>query len=115
MGAEGRARVQRLYDWKVVIEQWRQLVGDLNDRRSHAIEKGHTTPPQLPPWMPDTSVAFGNFASEILPASWDPVAPPTQLEAERHSNAFQGWDDTLLKQTDARRKGWWLKQGLVQP
>ena len=61
------------------------------------------------------SVAFGNFASEILPASWDPVAPPTQLEAERHSNAFQGWDDTLLKQTDARRKGWWLKQGLVQP
>ena len=115
MGTAGRERVERTYDWKVVMEQWRQLVAELNERRQHAIAHGQTTPAQLPPWMPDTSVAFGNFASEILPASWDPVAPPNQLEAERHSNAFQGWDDTLLKQTDARRKGWWLKQGLVQP
>ena len=115
MGTAGRARVQCLYNWKAVIEQWRQLAGDLNDRRRHAIENGQTTPPQLPPWMPDTSVSFGNFASEILPASWNPTAPSAQLEAQYHNNPFQKWDDTLLKQTDARRKGWWLKQGLVQP
>ena len=115
MGAAGRERVERIYDWKVVMEQWRQLVAELNARRQHAIAHGQTTPPQLPPWMPDTSVAFGNFASEILPASWNPPVPATQLEAERHGNPFQGWDDTLLKQTDARRKGWWLKQGLVRP
>ena len=65
--------------------------------------------------MPDTSVSFGNFASEILPASWNPTPPSAHLEAEYHNNPFQKWDDTLLNDTDARRKGWWLKQGLVQP
>ena len=114
MGAAGRQRVQSIYDWKVVMEQWRHLVRDLNERRCHARASQQTTPPQLPPWMPDTSVAFGHFASEILPASWNPTPPSAELEAKHHSNPFQDWDEALLKQIDARRKGWWLKQGLIE-
>ena len=115
MGAAGRRRVRELYNWQRVIEQWKELVVDLASRRQHAMTRGLQTPPQLPPWMPDTSTGFGCFASEVIPASWTPTPPDTELERQYLSNRFQSWDKDLLRQNDARRRGWWLKQGLVDP
>ena len=115
MGTAGRRRVESRYHWKIVMEQWRGLTADLTARRHHAAALGITTPPQLPPWMPDTSTGYGCFASEILPAGWSPEAPARELEQQRLNNRFQSWDQNLLSKNDARRRGWWLKQGLAKP
>ena len=115
MGAAGRRRVEAHYSWQGVIEQWKELVADLASRRQHGTTRGLHTPPQLPPWMPDTSTGFGCFSSEVIPASWSPTPPDTELERQHLSNRFQSWDQDLLRQNDARRRGWWLKQGLVDP
>ena len=115
MGAAGRRRVESQYNWRGVIEEWKALAADLTARRHHAVAMGLETPPQLPPWMPDTSTGFGCFASEVMPHSWTPSPPTPELERQRLSNRFQSWDQELLKRDDARRRGWWLKQGLVRP
>ena len=115
MGEAGRKRVRHLFDWSVVIEQWRELIHELNQRRGRALACGETTPAQLPPWMPTCSDAYGSFATEVIPNHWRPQAPPLDLERQRLNNLFQSWDNTLLtEQDDARRRGWWLKQGLVE-
>jgi len=113
MGAAGRERVETHYNWRNVIDQWRSLTADLTARRQHAVAMGLQTPPQLPPWLPNTSTGFGCFASEVMPASWRPRPPAPELEQERLNNRFQSWDHDLLKRDDARRRGWWMKQGLV--
>ena len=115
MGRAGRARVQQHYHWRTVINQWRDLLPELTQRREAAHRDSRTTPPQLPPWMPSTSQGYGCFASECLPASWSPREPEPSLELEHLNNPFQSWDrDGLLSGNDtARRRGWWLKQGLV--
>jgi starch synthase len=115
LGEAGQRRVNRLYDWKVVIEQWRSLVQALNERRAKELAAGRTLRPQLPPCRPNISTAFGCYATEVLDQSWDPPAPSFEMEAERHNNPFQDWDQSLLKSMGPRRKGWWLKQGLVRP
>ena len=115
MGDAGQRRVARLYDWKVVIEQWRDLIQDLNQRRESARQTGRTLRPQLPPERPNISTAFGCYATEVLPRDWDPPAPDPELEAEYFQNPFQEWDANLLSSEGPRRRGWWLKQGLVQP
>ena len=115
MGDAGQRRVARLYDWKVVIEQWRDLIQELTRRRESAQLSGRTLRPQLPPVRPNTSVAFGCFATEVLPPDWNPTAPDPAVEAEYLNNPFQEWDTTLLASQGPRRRGWWLKQGLVQP
>ena len=115
MGAAGRERVERIYDWKVVIEQWRDLIQELTRRRMSARQCGRTLPPQLPPVRPNISTAFGCYATEVLEADWDPPAPDPAVEAEYLNNPFQEWDATLLSSESPRRRGWWLKQGLVQP
>ena len=115
MGAAGRRRVETHYHWRSVIEHWRSLVEDLTARRHQAIAAGLQTPPQLPPWMPDTSTGFGCYASEVLPANWNPPPPAAELEKQLLGNGFQSWDQDLLQRNDSRRKGWWLKQGLVRP
>ena len=114
MGAAGRRRVATHYDWCNVIGEWKALTADLTARRQHAIARGLQTQPQLPPWMPDTSTGFGCFASEVISASWAPMPPAPELEPQRLNNRFQSWDQDLLNQNDARRRGWWLKQGLIQ-
>ena len=114
MGAAGQRRVQRCYDWSVVIESWRDLIQELNQRRQKADQDGQTLPAQLPPCRPNTSTAFGCFATEVLPREWQPEPPSAELEAERLNNPFQAWDSTLLDTEGPRRRGWWLKQGLVQ-
>ncbi len=115
MGAAGQQRVRSLYDWQTVIEQWRDLTQDLNDRRKHGVKFGLATSPQLPPWLPDTSQAFGCFASTILPTDWSPEAPGVDSERALLNNRLQDWDKDLLKSMSARRRGSWLKQGLVKP
>ena len=95
MGEAGQRRVARLYDWKVVIEQWRDLIEDLTQRRESARQNGLTLQPQLPPVRPNISTAFGCYATEVLGADWDPPAPDPALEAEYLDN-FQDWDSTLL-------------------
>lgn len=114
MGAAGRRRVKAHYEWRHVIEEWRSLIADLRARRHQAIEMGLQTAPQLPPWMPNTSTAFGCFASEVLPASWGPTPPAAEVERQLIRNRFQSWDKDLLNHSDARRRGWWLKNGLIK-
>ena len=115
MGTAGRRRVESRYHWQIVMERWKGLTADLTERRRHAAALGLSNPPQLPPWMPDTSTGYGCFASEVLPASWTPEPPASDLEQKRIHNRFQSWDHDLLSKNDARRRGWWLKQGLVKP
>ena len=115
LGEAGQRRVHRLYDWKVVIEQWRELIQSLTERREQAQRAGLTLKPQLPPCRPSISTAFGCFATEVLDRDWDPPAPPPDVEADRLNNPFQDWDQKLLKTEGPRRRGWWLKQGLVKP
>ena len=115
MGAAGRQRVEEHYNWRRVIERWRDLLAELSDRRRQAVEAGLDTPPQLPPWMPNTSTGFGCFASEIVPTSWTPEPPAKEDEEHALANPLQSWDRELLMTTNARRRGWWLKQGLVSP
>lgn len=115
LGEAGQQRVNRLYDWKVVIEQWRELINNLNERRQKAQQAGLTLKPQLPPCRPNLSTAFGCFATEVLDHDWDPPAPPPNVEADRLNNPFQDWDQNLLSTDGPRRRGWWLKQGLVKP
>ena len=114
MGQAGQQRVQQYYSWPVVIEQWRALTTELQERRKHAKQLGITTPPQLPPWLPDTSVGFGCFASEVIPAHWSPQPPNEAQEFSQLNNPFQSWDKSLLKSSSARRRGWWLKEGLLE-
>ena len=115
LGEAGQRRVHRLYDWKVVIEQWRELIKNLTERREQAQQAGLTLRPQLPPCRPSVSTAFGCYATEVLEHDWNPPAPPPEIEADRLNNPFQSWDQTLLKSDGPRRRGWWLKQGLVKP
>ena len=115
MGQAGRKRIERHYDWLVVMNRWRDLLAELNERRQNALGNGSCIPPQLPPWMPSTSEAFGCFATEVLPRNWAPAPPTPADEAEHLNNPFQSWDQELLHHTDARRLGWWLKQGLIKP
>lgn len=113
MGAAGRRRVERYYNWRSVIELWRELVTDLSARRQHAVDAGYDNPPQLPPWMPNTSTGFGCFATEIISEHWAPQPPSSADELKSLSNPFQSWDGEILKVNNARRRGWWLKQGLI--
>jgi len=115
LGKAGQRRVNRIYDWKVVIEQWRALIQSLAERRARAQQAGLTLKPQLPPCRPSLSTAFGCYASEILDRDWEPPAPSAEQEADRLNNPFQAWDQTLLTSYGPRRRGWWLKQGLVRP
>lgn len=117
LGQAGVRRVNRLYNWKVVIEQWRELVQNLTDIRERAQQAGLTLRPQLPPCRPSISTAFGCYATEILNKNWNPPTPPEDIEADRLNNPFQEWDQSLLKYSteSPRRRGWWLKQGLVKP
>ena len=114
MGAAGRRRVLRLYDWKIVIESWRGLISELNQRRQHATVQGLTRPAQLPPWKPNTSTAFGSYATEVVDGEWNPSPPDERDEHLHWDNPCQNWDQQLLGINGPRRRGWWLKQGLVQ-
>jgi len=113
LGAAGIRRVNQLYDWKIIIEQWRELIQNLTERRQAAQQSGLTLKPQLPPCRPSLSTAFGCYATEVLDRDWDPPAPSPEVEADRLNNPFQEWDQTLLTTKGPRRRGWWLKQGLV--
>jgi len=115
LGEAGQRRVNRLYDWKVVIEQWRELIKNLTERREAAQASGLTIQPQLPPCRPNISTAFGCFATEVMDRDWDPSPPSKEEESDRLNNPFQDWDQSLLQSDGPRRRGWWLKQGLVKP
>jgi len=115
LGQQGRERVERLYAWPVVIRQWRDLLQDLKQRRPQL-----TTEATLPPWMQPCSEAFAAFASEVLPEDWMPsLLPNRNDELRRVEGCLQRWDHTLVNEQSnngspsARRRGWWLKQGLV--
>ena len=114
-GEAGQRRVKRLYDWKIVIEQWRELIQNLNERREIAVKAGRTLRPQLPPCRPNITTAFGCYATEVVDHDWDPEAPSAEVEADRINDPFQSWDQSLLSTKGPRRRGWWLKQGLVKP
>lgn len=115
MGEAGQRRVEKYYDWKVVIEQWRDLIQELTQRRKSGRQAGRNLRPQLPPIRPNTSTAFGCYATEVMGRDWDPPAPDPELEAKYLNNPFQEWDTSLLADQSPRRRGWWLKHGLVKP
>ena len=113
MGQAGRRRVAERYDWKSVMNEWRMLLDELGERRRHGQENHSFNKPQLPAWMPNTAVGFGSFASEII--SEDLITRTPEHKDELHSlnNTLQSWDKSLLESNSPRRKGWWLKQGLI--
>ena len=112
-GLAGMERVQRLYSWRVVIDQWKALVSELNARRES--EHNNRIQAQLPPWLPNTSTGFGSFASAVLPENWMPDMPPDKAqEQDRWEGCLQRWDSALLTTDSPRRRGWWLKQGLAE-
>lgn len=115
LGQQARERVERLYAWPVVIQQWRDLLQDLAQRRPQQATAG-----ALPPWMQPSSEAFAAFATEVLPEDWMPSPLPNREdELRRHEGCLQRWDHTLVNEQSnngspsARRRGWWLKQGLA--
>jgi glycosyltransferase involved in cell wall biosynthesis len=130
LGAAGRRRVEQHYAWSAVIEQWRALLVELTDRRTHAAAQDTITPAQLPPWMPSCSTGFGAFASAVLPANqhlaWREDDPAFQV-AQRMGEPLDQWDLSLREQLkhlnntppgqqqlDPRSLGWLLKQGLAE-
>jgi glycosyltransferase involved in cell wall biosynthesis len=129
MGQAARRRVDSLYSWQRVIEQWRLLLGELGEQRAQARRDGTSTAAALPPWLPSCSDGFGAFASEVLAADGALQGMPGDLGSlvqERLSEPLDRWDGGLaeelqpLGQTSAvgelsaRAKGWLLKQGLAQ-
>jgi starch synthase len=130
MGMAGRQRVEQLYAWPVVIEQWRELLSELELRRSEAIAKGETEPAALPPWLPSCSTGFGAFATEVLSA--DRTQPSRHQRKQLGSSAadllskpMDAWDTDLKRELvgwlenddeqplSPRARGWLLKQGLL--
>ena len=63
--------------------------------------------------MPNTSTGFGCFASEIVPLEAGTCWNRQQRDDEEHelANPFNPGIEELLTKTNARRRGWWLKQG----
>lgn len=116
MGKAGKRRVQRFYRCEVIMQQWSDILEDLQERRLSAQdndEKSCTR--RLPPWLPPWSTSFGSFASEILTNNWSPVQSPTPHQEEIcHNSMMQNWDQTLLSKRGPRRSGLWLKHGLAK-
>ena len=91
------------------------LLEDLQKRRVFTITNEQTSDScLLPPWLPNCSDGFGAFASEILPNTWNPPQPCSEMEEHMiHQGIMQSWDKDLLESTNPRRKGWWIKQCLT--
>ena len=113
MGQAGKKRVQRLYRWEVIMQQWSDILEDLQERRLSAQNNDEKScARRLPPWLPACCTSFGSFASEILPNDWSPVQSPTPHQEEIcHNSMMQNWDQTLLTKRGPQRSGWWLKHG----
>ena len=122
LGAAARQRVEQHYSWAVVIEQWRALLDELEQRRM----QGTASPGSLPPWLPNCSTGFGAFASEVMPQSTALIVNRNQIQAQLNT-AFNHWDQPLRQELEswlqqpetkplsARAKGWLLKQNLATP
>jgi glycosyltransferase involved in cell wall biosynthesis len=65
MGAAGRERAARLYDWRVVIRQYQELWAELDARRAHAAE---TAPRQgaAQPLRPNPLELFAGYPTHQL-------------------------------------------------
>ena len=130
MGLAGRHRVEQLYAWPVVMEQWRQLLRELEERRASAMAAGESERAALPPWLPSCSPGFGAFASEVLSVNSTNVSEQqlSQLgesASELLNKPLDAWDLNLRQEMTAvlenhgatplspRAKGWLLKQGLL--
>ena len=70
----------------------------------------------LQSWLTNYSKEFAPYGTGILPSSWQPKKLPAEdLGKECASGVFQKWATNLLKCDTSPRKGWYLKQDLVQP
>lgn len=116
MGATGKNRNQQLYQWKVVIRKWKEMLDDLKRLRDRANHSGKSSPEgELPPWLPRPSTSFKSLATEILPNTWHPLEPPTEHEEQTlHMGTMQNWDQTIMGGPLERRQAWWLKNGLTE-
>jgi starch synthase len=127
LGQNGRRRVEQHYSWRVVLEQWRELVLNLEEQRQSARHAGTALPPAQPAWLPSSSRGFGAFASTVLPPdqslAWRGPEAPQQARA-LVTQCLDGWDQDLQHeigacsegppdQLSARARGWLLKQGLA--
>ena len=127
LGDNAKERVRQHFTWEIVIEQWRDLILELNAMRIASKQNNHTREPGLPPWLPACSTAFGDFASDKIgfeQALYWSSPDAVEVAGMRLREALDGWDKALLQQfmssenikpnqLPARLKGWLLKQGLA--
>ncbi|OYQ31766.1 hypothetical protein CHU95_21810 [Niveispirillum lacus] len=68
MGAAGRQRSQQVFDWKVVIASYKELMTDLSARRAAAGMAGWTPPPAGRQWplRPDPFWSFAHYPTHLL-------------------------------------------------
>jgi glycosyltransferase involved in cell wall biosynthesis len=67
MGAAGRARVRRMFDWPVVARQYHELVDELAAIRA-AAQRAPPAAPRLDPVQGDPFADFAHFATQVLTA-----------------------------------------------
>ncbi len=85
MGAAGRQRARELYDWSVVLGQYRQLWLQLADRRRLEPETAPRPPARPPnPLRADPYLLYANYPQiTILPDSLIVRTPASKAEAEQ--------------------------------
>lgn len=126
LGEVASRHVDQLYAWPVVMESWRHLLHELQERRHSAIAAGDCDPPGLPYWLPNCSTGFGTFPTKVL--NRDQLNQHTisiDIAKELLEGPLDSWDSNLHKEfsnlnggqaldtLSARAVGWLLKQGLV--
>jgi glycosyltransferase involved in cell wall biosynthesis len=82
MGESGRARAQALFDWRQVVAHYRDLAGELAERRAVAAraEAGQVWPARLSPWD-----AFASYPTDVMidtcPVGLETAIRPAHLQA----------------------------------
>ena len=67
MGAAGQARAQAMFDWPVVVGQYKALFAELAERRVHALRAGELAAgARIQPSRGDPFADFRGFASSVL-------------------------------------------------
>ena len=67
MGAAGQKRVRQMFDWPVVVGQYKTLFAELADRRAQALRDGNLpTGVSIQPSRGDPFADFQGFASHVL-------------------------------------------------
>lgn len=115
IGIVGQRKIESIIEYSVATEK---LAGLLKKRTfsKKARKFPDLNSESLQSWLTNYSKEFAPYPTKILPSNWQPKELPAEdLGKECASRFFQKWGANLLKSDTTRRKGWCLKQELVQP